>query len=208
MDFFSINSLTLYISDLQIIIRDTTPDWYLFDCIKNREKPEYTFKVEVRNNNSKSFEAEYKKTFQPYPSYKYFNNFVKKFLLDPDYRTKFEVRGKWSYIVDYESLSKYKINIICEYQINRLNEMKSNKLRFKHFKELRTGGLDDFSMLNREKLEDILPNKTITFVENELTDLNLVISALRWIGRGLKKELSIRKVITDKELQENASNKW
>ncbi|RZA13424.1 MAG: ribonuclease HI family protein [Proteobacteria bacterium] len=96
--------------------------------------------------------------------------------------------------------------------ISRVNALGS-KVGFNDLRQLKVGGLDEFSKCNLEVLAELVPNFVVVqaaFHSRVIADPNtktlddtaknkLVINALRWTARGLKGEFAIRKVLIDNE---------
>ena len=95
--------------------------------------------------------------------------------------------------------------------IKKLNTQKNSLLKFKDFVNLKTFGMDDFSRAKRDVLEGMIPENDVRRLQKEFLpekeackeDEKLYVNALRWKARGLKTELSIRKVKTDQEVRNN-----
>lgn len=87
------------------------------------------------------------------------------------------------------------------------------KAGFSDLRKLKVGGMDEYSKANREVLTVLIPSFALlesSFLARvkadpaakKLGDLEaqkLVMGALRWVARGLKGELAIRKVLIDHE---------
>lgn len=86
------------------------------------------------------------------------------------------------------------INASCYKQILALNQ--SNAVTATAFSKLKTGGLDRISRMQLEKLEELVPLRTVTHIAT-LFDPDSAISCLRWIARGLNTDLAIRKTYYD-----------
>lgn len=92
-------------------------------------------------------------------------------------------------------------------EIQKLNNRNINSIKFKDMMSLKSGR-DKFSSLKYEKLIEGLDNNIIDNIKKEFNeDIPNVEKTLRWIKRGLKPELSIRKVKTDLEVAENYNKK-
>lgn len=98
------------------------------------------------------------------------------------------------------------VNKHCKKTIDYLNRTKH--IDFKKMLSLKVGGKDYFSSLHKSVLVELMFNKKedIKQIENENFDIKDEESALRWLARGLNVNLCIRKVKTDKEVQENLSS--
>jgi hypothetical protein len=85
----------------------------------------------------------------------------------------------------------------CAEAIQRLVHMENPK--FPDFAELKTYGNDKYSAMGWEDLQQFISEKTIAVVEQFEDEAN-ILSALRWIARGLPVSLAIRKVRADHSL--------
>lgn len=74
--------------------------------------------------------------------------------------------------------------------------------------QLKTGGHDSFSRMKREQLMELLAPSVVEIVQKEEMEEKMTLSCLRWIARGLEVQKAIRKVKTDKEIENNARGKW
>lgn len=70
------------------------------------------------------------------------------------------------------------------------------KPTFQDFLDLKTYGHDRYSAMGWEELQQYLNEETITIVEQFENEQN-IMSALRWVARGLPVWLAIRKVRAD-----------
>lgn len=93
----------------------------------------------------------------------------------------------------------------CRCLINKVN---SNKhLNFKAFKELKTGGLDEWSSVKLPELRKLVPDDAFQYLADQLEDDDKDIAvALRWYCRGLRLDLAARKLFVDREIRMNAQN--
>ena len=132
-----------------------------------------------------------------------YNSFIKEFLTDPASRKEFETEdgGTWSGRMDFVTATG--VNKKCYDAISRLNKAKPNKLKFKFFAELKTYGMDRFSRMKKEKLVELLPENEVAYAEQAFEEEKAQLTCLRWMARGLEPELSVRKVKTDLEIQNN-----
>lgn len=85
----------------------------------------------------------------------------------------------------------------CAETINQLIEMKDPK--FPDFAALKTYGNDQYSTMGWDQLQQFIDEKTVIIVEQFDDEAN-ILSALRWIARGLPVSLAIRKVRADHSL--------
>ncbi len=131
-----------------------------------------------------------------------YNQFVKDFLEDPEYREKYHVEGeKWEDIISFTT--KRGVNKKCQVQIERLNKRNTKSLKFKDFIKLRTYGMDGYSRLKYDHLAVEVSVFDLNLIEQTFEKEKDILTALRWTGRGLKVEHAIRKVKTDLEIQAN-----
>lgn len=146
--------------------------------------------IEIENNNLNKF-----------------NSVVKKFLEDPSYRKNLfrgyagvtgEILEDWVVPYNYNG-----VNLECVEQIKRINNAEIKKLKFKDFAELKTFGKDKFSNIKLKDIEPFLKEDDILMVQSDLKEEKLVLSALRWVARGLNVNCAIRKVKVDFEILNN-----
>ena len=155
-----------------------------------------------KDGKKKALIGEYFKEFQNKVTSVPYHNFVKKFLEDPDYRKQYHVDGKeWEGQLQFTS--EKGVNKRCQQQIESLNKRKLEKLKFKDFANLKTFGMDSFSRMKYEKLAEIIEEPHLQTVEQSFEDEKQRLTAMRWLGRGLKVEHAVRKVKTDLEIQAN-----
>jgi hypothetical protein len=131
---------------------------------------------------------------------KSFNSFIKLFLTDPVYRNSlekdenFEKESIW--MIDYQAENG--VSKSCFKSIQRLNKSNPESLKFKDFVKLNTGGLDKFSKMKEQDLIERIRDEDIKAIEKELSASETGrMKALRWVARGLRVDLAIRKVNTD-----------
>lgn len=82
----------------------------------------------------------------------------------------------------------------CAEAIDRLIKLKEPK--FSDFVALKTYGNDRYSAMDWDELQQYINEKTVMIVEQFEDEAN-ILSALRWIARGLPVPLAIRKVRAD-----------
>jgi hypothetical protein len=187
---------------VEVRFNDVTSIDYLLDCAKSLEEPSYFFQITIYEHGQVI--ARYEREFSSYPSSTHYARFVAKFLRDPEYRRQFQQQGEWNGTIEFKAPSGHQVNPICQKGIRRINNKHQNQLRFKHFMNLKTGGRDAFSRMKRSQLEALIPSSVLKMILQEEMDESMTLSCLRWIARGLKAQLAIRKVKTDREVQENA----
>ncbi|HJV47432.1 MAG TPA: hypothetical protein VJ824_17070 [Bacillota bacterium] len=93
--------------------------------------------------------------------------------------------------------SKGNIHPQCAAAIDRLIKMKDPK--FPDFVALKTYGNDQYSLMGWDQLQQYINEQTVIVVEQFEDEAN-ILSALRWIARGLPVSLTIRKVRVDHSL--------
>lgn len=167
-------------------LKDGEPCYYAVDIVVKEES-----KVIAR----------YGRVFEEEINSGHYNHFVKKFLTDSKYRTKFVYEGEWNGTIEFEAPSG--VNKECEEAIRRLNGRNSKKLNFKDFASLKTYGTDSFSRMKLDKLLEVVSKDDVDAIETTFDDEKVQLTALRWIARGLKTELAIRKIKTDLEIRNN-----
>ncbi|MDF2884829.1 MAG: hypothetical protein K0R54_5399 [Clostridiaceae bacterium] len=146
--------------------------------------------------------ASYVKDFHKIIMEIHFNNFVKKFLTNPEYRRSCLISGEWNEIINIEDINyKSEIDDLCKKTIIILNNAGTKK--FKDFTNLKTYGKDKFSYMKYEELKLLIDINDIKKIEDIFHDKHLVITAMKWVARGLTAENSIRKVKTDLTIDNN-----
>ncbi|MHA2296938.1 MAG: hypothetical protein ACXAEU_03085 [Candidatus Hodarchaeales archaeon] len=188
---------------IEVRFQDRTPVDYLLDCHKCGEEPSYIIRIRVKNLATNAVLANYEREFPSLPQRTHYHNFVRKFLKDPVYRQQYLVSGQWAGSLTFHAQSGQEINPTCYKAIKRLNR-KKGKIKFKELMQLRTGGRDSYSGKSLAQLKGLVKPESYKRVMEEKLDGEMSKSCLRWIARGLKVELAIRKVKVDKEVQENA----
>lgn len=86
------------------------------------------------------------------------------------------------------------IHTSCYKQIKKMNE--AHTVTADMFSKLKTGGIDGVSKMSLSELEKSIPEDMILYVSNRFAD-NARLSCLRWIMRGLRMDLAIRKTYYD-----------
>lgn len=82
----------------------------------------------------------------------------------------------------------------CAQAIRRLIQMREPKRQ--DFLELRTYGTDRYSAMGWDELQAYINETTVVIIEQFENEQN-IMSALRWVARGLPVWLAIRKVRAD-----------
>lgn len=131
------------------------------------------------------------------------NKDIKKYLVDDK-----DKKYKLPTLPTKSNEEKKKEQNKCSIEIQKLNNRNINSIKFKEMMNLKSGR-DKFSSLKYNKLIEDLDNNIINEIKKEFeeNDLINIEKTLRWIKRGLKVQLSIRKVKTDLEVAENYSKK-
>lgn len=129
--------------------------------------------------------------------------FVGKFMRDAEYRKQFQTFGEP--VEDTLDITKSGeiVNPQCKRQIERLNKMSGKQLRFSDFAKLKTYGMDKVSRVKEDVLEKELNSDDVALARVQLPPDKVVV-AMRWMKRGLRVDLAIRKVLTDMEISQNA----
>jgi hypothetical protein len=83
--------------------------------------------------------------------------------------------------------------------IDGLNTLADEQIRFRHLRDLKVGGRDEFSRLDVLALVDRVDRAEVERVQRSLTPPQWA-PALRWLLRGLRLDLAIRKVRVDAEV--------
>ena len=187
------------------------PDWYALDAFKNGEEYFLAISIRVFETGDDGKERElgsYLKEFNKEPNVAHVSKFIDKFLSDKEYRKQYFVNGKeWEDVILPKEKSS--VNPRCASAIHQLNERKESKLKFKDFANLKTYGMDGFSRLKENSLKELIGEEAVKKVSSELADdEKMRLTAYKWIARGLKPNLAIRKVKTDAEISANAHGRY
>lgn len=83
---------------------------------------------------------------------------------------------------------------LCAKEIEQLLRMKDPK--FHDFVALKTHGSDPYSSMGWDELKKYINEETIMIVE-QLEDEASILSALRWVARGLPASYALRKARAD-----------
>ena len=70
---------------------------------------------------------------------------------------------------------------------------------------LRTNGIDKYSTMNLELIEEFIETPIMKYFNKELKNKISVLKACRWFMRGLKKELCVKKIKVDLEMSKEKS---
>jgi hypothetical protein len=125
--------------------------------------------------------------------------FIQRFLSSKAYRNKLNHTGEWD--GNYKVLSSLGIHDNCLRQIAYINTI--DKPSQNDLLELRTHGRDSFSTKRKEELLLSLPVHQIRVIQQEFSrevdSEKSMLSALRWLARGLRADSAIKKVRADRE---------
>jgi hypothetical protein len=176
----------------------------VIDCLKDGEEAFSRIVIRVRHKKTNKLIARFERIFSPLPSDTHYNRFIAKFLTNPEYRKQYLKMGAWDEILENTTITGHTITPICRQGINRLNSKKNH--RFKDFSQLKVGGRDDFSRMKLNELNQLISQNDVDdiIIQNEWTESEK-LSCLRWIARGLKKHLAIRKIETNRIIEQNAN---
>lgn len=101
------------------------------------------------------------------------------------------------------ALGREQMNSICK---NGIRRFEGSRKSFRDYKDLRTGGIDGWSKRSPASLTEKVGTEVCGQLRIYL-DGKQLISCLRWHGRGLSLEDSIRKVLVDQEISDNCVNR-
>lgn len=143
--------------------------------------------------------AKYSYVFEKEVEVNDINAFIKKFLEDPKFRNDnaLLVEGKECSEV-FNFTNSEGTNIECYNQIIKLNHQKD--VSKQDLMVLRTNGIDKYSVMNLELIEEFIDTSVMKYFNKELKNKVNVLKACRWFMRGLKKELCVKKIKVDSEI--------
>ena len=110
------------------------------------------------------------------------NEYIKNFLEDPEFR---------------KTNSTLVEGIECNEVFNFTNESGTNT----ELSLLRTNGIDKFSKMSLDLIEEYIEPSIIQYFNKELKTKSNIVKACRWYMRGLKKELCVDRVKLEIELK-------
>lgn len=186
-----------------IIVRVREDEDAYFYAFKDGDEVGYCLKIRVLDKQTKKCLNQYWAELPVGANMGSYHQFMKKFLKDPEFREVYRVDEKevgWNGIITFEEESSG-IDKRCKERIDRLNQLKAPG--FKDFMHLKTFGRDKVSSMKREALVEVLSEPQVVAIEEALTGEKNRLTAFRWVVRGLKPELAIRKVLTDIEVGNN-----
>ena len=91
----------------------------------------------------------------------------------------------------------------CSAAIRRFYQKKDHK--FKDFMQLKVGGIDRFSRLKEEDLEDMILSEMKETIEKGIHDPSSYNNVLKWMLRGLSLDDAMHKVNVDYEIASNCT---
>lgn len=128
------------------------------------------------------------------------NEYIKNFLEDIEFRKTNStlVEGvECNEVFNFTNESG--TNIQCYNQITKLNKQK--EVTKSELSLLRTNGIDKFSKMSLDLIEEYIEPSIIQYFNKELKSKSNIVKACRWYMRGLKKELCVDKVKLEIELK-------
>ena len=127
------------------------------------------------------------------------NEYIKNFLEDIEFRKNNSVLKEGVECNEvFNFTNESGTNIQCYNQVTKLNKQKDvSKLELSM---LRTNGIDKFSKMSLDLIEEYIEPSVIQYFNKELKTKNNIVRACRWYMRGLKKEWCVEKVKVDNEL--------
>ena len=143
--------------------------------------------------------AKYSYVFEKEVEVNDINAFIKKFLEDPKFRNDnaLLVEGKECSEV-FNFTNSEGTNIECYNQIIKLNHQKD--VSKQDLMVLRTNGIDKYSVMNLELIEEFIDTSVMKYFNKELKNKVNVLKACRWFMRGLKQELCVKNIKVDLEM--------
>jgi hypothetical protein len=137
-----------------------------------------------------------------------FQIFIQRFLSSSNFRAKLQHLGEWN--GKYKTSKKESINKACAEAIEYINSLESPTTQ--DFIRLKTFGKDSFSSQKRKDMISSLAIADIRRIQNEFKmDIEgqaMMLSAIRWISRGLKVEYAIRKIRVDEKVAKIAAERY
>jgi hypothetical protein len=164
--------------------------------------------VAVRVYESKKLIARYYKEFGCSLNEASFNIFIVNFLRSAMFRNALQHVGEWQ--GNYKANAEKWVNESCIKSIEKLNSLENPT--FQDFIRLKTFGKDFYSNSRKDELISSLPIDDIRRIQNEfrrdISGEQLMLTALRWLSRGLSLEYAIKKVRVDAEVAKVASERY
>lgn len=194
-----------YLDDNYIISIEEDEQAYFY-AMKDREDIYCALIIRVHKSLEKCKKGEYlgyyHKVWSKEVSVNTINSFIKNILEKPEFRKDYLYDGNgFEGIISYTNENG--VNKKCQQAISKFYSIKASKRRFKDYIALKTYGIDKFSRMKLDKLEELLKVKDVELAKSAFDDEKLVLSVLRWCCRGLLIDDAIRKVKTDLEVANN-----
>lgn len=104
-----------------------------------------------------------------------------------------------------EYIERFHVNKVCAELI--IAFYKKDNRSFKTYQKLKTGGNDHWSLKQTDELKQIIGEGKYYEIFRNIKDEKMIISCMKWVCRGLSVSDAIRKVMVDKEISLNATNK-
>jgi len=184
--------------DIKIVIKEN--DMEVIHCM-NQQTP-YFLAIDVRVYCQDVLINEYFRNFTKQVNIQHYNRFIQKFLEDSAYRQQFLVYGNenWEGVISYEE--KQPIHPKCLQDIQALNKRKS--VFVQELLSLKTYGTDCYSGMQRNELKEKLNDVHVKVIESTFSDKKLQVAAMRWVARGLRVAIAIKKI--EKEVEFHINN--
>ena len=187
----------------QHIIQDRVNE-NLLDDLRLKKKFDDTVKVpkqildiSVREKENNEKIAKYRVFFYEEYNVKIKEDFMKRFLEEPEFRKKYLIIGNnWDGIIKQLD-DTTGVNQLCLSRIKELN--KKDNPTTSEFIHLRVGGKDKYSLLSGTALLKEINANDLEEVKKENFNSKELECALRWVLRGLKVKHCIKKVKVDRE---------
>lgn len=175
-------------------------DRELYKKLKNEGKKVYcALSFIIKEPKVEGIISKYSYVFEEEVEVNDINAFIKSFLEDPKFRNENSklVEGD-SCLEVFDFTNSEGTNIECFNQITKLNHQKD--VTKQDLMVLRTNGIDKYSMMNLDFIEEFIDSPIMQYFHRELKIKPHILKACRWYMRGLKKELCVKKVKIDFEL--------
>lgn len=193
---FEIRRQSIHVDSKTRIIIDLAEDIMFYD-MKDGLDPTVVVRITVMDSSKPDWKERelctYIKDFGDNVSRSHFDNFLKKFLKDKEYRKQYlveetnnkgETISGWEGSYDFDTYAKhekqvngkgnktegsasFRMDKRCVEAIRELNNRKNSLLRFKDFADLKTFGMDDFSKAKRYVLEGIISENEVRKLQKE-----------------------------------------
>lgn len=101
----------------------------------------------------------------------------------------------------YSYADQYKVNPSCAKSILEFYTLE--KVTFKHYYEIKTGGRDHWSSKKKDELINMFGEEIWKVIQDHISDQKYAIACLRWYARGMDLIDCIRKILVDMEVSDN-----